>query len=150
MLKLTAIEFIVRTIPEAFVYIFAGYAFSNSKFNIKKYITASIAFAISVYFIRIMPINYGVHTILSIIIQAIILISISKINVIIAVKSSIITTICLFILELLNLLALNFIFKEQVESIMLNPISKTISGLPSLGVFAIIAFCYYRLKNKEK
>lgn len=148
MLRLTAFEFIVRSIPEAFIFIFASYALSNNKLNIKRYIISSVLFAICVYFIRMLPINYGVHSILSIIIQTIILVSISKIDIILAIKSSIITIICLFMIELLNLLALNFIFKEQLELIMSNPISKTIYGLPSLGGFAIVAICYYCLKKK--
>jgi len=151
MLRLTAFEFIVRSIPEAFVYIFACYAVSNNKLNIKRYIISSMLFAICVYFIRMLPINYGVHTILSIITQTIILISISKIDIVLAIKSSIITTIFLFIMELLNLLALNLIFKEQLEAIMLNPILKTIYGLPSLVCFGVVVLCYYyHLRKKEK
>lgn len=150
MLALTAFEFIVRTIPEAFIFIFASYALSNNKLNIKRYIISSILFGICIYVIRRLPINYGVHTILSIIIQTIILASISKIDVILGIKASIITTISLFIIELLNLLALNIILKEQLESIMLNPISKTIYGLPSLGGFATITLFYYYLRKKDK
>lgn len=150
MLRLTAFEFIVRAVPEAFVYIFASYALANNKLNTKRYIISSILLATCTYFIRMLPINYGVHTILYIIMQTIILISISKIDIILAIKSSIITTICLFVVELLNLLILNFVFKEQLESIMSNPISKTIYGLPSLVGFAIVSICYYYLKKKGK
>lgn len=151
MLALTAFEFIVRTIPESLIYIFAGYVLSNTKLNIKRYLISSLLLAVSMFIIRMLPINYGVHTILSIIIQTAILMSISKIDIILAIKSAIITTICLFVVELLNMLALNLIFKEQLEAIMLNKISKTICGLPSLGGFAIIVLCYYyHLRKKDK
>lgn len=150
MLRLTAFEFIVRAIPEAFVYIFASYVVSNNKFDTKKYIFSSMLFAILVYFIRTLPINYGVHTILSIITQTIILISISKIDTILAISASIITTICLFIAELLDLLVLKLIFKEQLESIMSNPISKTMYGLPSLVGFMVIISIYYYLRKRNK
>jgi hypothetical protein len=149
MLRLTAFEFIVRAIPEAFVYIVAAYLFSSTKLNVKRYIISSLLLAASTFIIRMLPINYGVHTILFIIIQTAILIFVGKIDIVLAIKSSIITTICLFILELLNMLALNLIFKEQLDSIMLNPMLKTIYGLPSLIGFAIIAFCYY-FRKKDK
>lgn len=148
MLELTAFEFIVRTIPEAFIFIFSCYLLSSNKINIKRYVISSILLAIGICFIRILPINYGVHTILSIIIQTIILATISKIDAILALKASIITTICLFIIELLNLLGLSYIYKGQLETLMSNPVSKTMYGLPSLGGFAIISFCYYLRKKR--
>lgn len=151
MLALTAFEFIVRTIPEVLIYIFAGYVFSNTKINIKRYLIASLILAVSTFIVRMFPINYGVHTILIISIQIAILICISKIDTILAISSSIITTISLFIFELLNLWGIKIIFKEQLEEIMSNPISKIIYGLPSLGGFAIIVVCYYlRKRDKSK
>ena len=150
MLKLTVFEFIIRTIPEAFIVIFACYIIANNKPNIKKYIISSILFAICVYFIRILPINYGVNTILSIIVQTMILTNINKIDVIQSIKSSLITIICLFSLEMLNLLTLSFIFKDQLKEVMLNPILKIIYGLPSLIVFLILTGCYYVIKEKGK
>ena len=150
MLRLTAFEFLVRTIPESLVYIFAAYVFSNKKLNVNRYLISSLLLAVSTFIIRMFPINYGVHTILFIIIQTVILIIISKIDIILAIKSSIITTIGLFIVELLNMLALNFIFKEELEAIMSNIMLKTIYGLPSLGGFAICVLCYYYLRKKDK
>jgi hypothetical protein len=147
MLRLTAFEFIFRALPEAFLFIFAGFVFSNNKINAKKYIISSILLAICIYFIRMLPINYGVNTILVIIIQTAILTSINKIDVIKSIKSAIVVAICLFILEALNVLMLSIIFKEQFNAIMLNPILKIIYGLPSLIGFIIIISCYYISKK---
>lgn len=147
MLKLTVFEFIFRTLPEAFIFVFASYLFANQKINIKKYIISSIMVAISIFLIRMLPINYGVHTILNIITQTLILNSINKIDIIPAVKSALVTTICLFITELLNMVALNIIYGNQLNEILSNPILKTIYGLPSLGVFLIIVICYYYFKK---
>lgn len=150
MLSVTVFEFLVRLIPEAFVFIFASYVFSNTKLNVKRYISSSLLLGTCVYTVRMLPINYGVHTILNVIIQTVILISISKIDTILAIKSSIVTTICLFIFEVLNILILSLIFKEQLDTIMLNVELKTLYGLPSLGCFAISALCYYyHVKKKD-
>lgn len=151
MLKLTAFEFIFRTLPEAFIFIFASYVLANYKINIKKYILSSILVSISIYLIRMFPINYGVHTILNIIIQTVILFGINKIDIIPAIKSAILTTICLFILEFLNMLLLSFIFKERLNEILLNPNLKVIFGLPSIiTLFIIVLYCYFRKKDKFK
>lgn len=151
MLRLTVFEFIIRSIPEAFVFILASYALSSSKINVKRYIISSSLLAACVYSIRMLPINYGVHTILSIITQILILININKIEIIPAVKSSIITFICLFLIELLNMSILSFVFKGNLEVIMSNAMLKTIYGLPSLICFATIALSYYyHLRKKDK
>jgi hypothetical protein len=147
MLKLSAFEFIFRTLPEAFIFIFASYLFANQKINTKKYILSSIMVAISIFLIRMLPINYGVHTILNIITQTLILNSINKIDIIPAVKSALVTTICLFIIELLNMVALNIIYGNQLNEILSNPMLKTIYGLPSLAAFLIIVICYYYFKK---
>lgn len=150
MLRLTVFEFIVRAIPEAFIYILACYTLSKNKINIKRYIISSILFATCMYFIRILPINYGVHTILNIITITVILITINKIDIIPSIKSSIITFICLFITELVNMLLLSLVFKEHLEVIMENTILKTISGLPSLAMFSIIVLYCCNLRKKGK
>nr|WP_312292105.1 hypothetical protein [Clostridium chromiireducens] len=72
MLQLTVLEFTIRTIPEALVYIFAAYVFSNKKLDVNKYLISSFLLAIGTFLVRMLPINYGVHTILAIIIQMVI------------------------------------------------------------------------------
>ncbi|WP_297421314.1 hypothetical protein [Clostridium sp.] len=151
MLRLTIFEYIVRAIPEAFIFIFAGYILSNNKINIARYIISSLLYATCVYIIRMLPINYGVNTILAIIIQTIILNNINKFDLIQAVKSSILTTICLFILEMLNVIVLNYAFGDKLSEVMLNPILKVVYSLPSLICFAVIIICYhYSKKGKIK
>lgn len=151
MLKLTAIEIVARLIPEALIFIFATYALSKTKIDIKRYIIASCLLTACIFIIRMLPISYGVHTILNIMVQAIIIIYINKIEIIDAIKCTITTAISLFILEGLNMLLLTFIFDDQVENIMGDPFLKTLSGLPSLVAFAIIIVTYYfYLKKKDR
>lgn len=149
MLRLTAIEFILRTIPESFVFILAAYLISSTRINSKRYLVSSIVFAIGTLIIRMLPINYGVHTILAIIVETIILSTINKINVIQAVKSTIITIICLLVLEGINMAVLFFIFKDELESIFSNPILKTLYGLPSLICFLIGILLFYSIKKDK-
>ena len=149
MLRLTAFEFVVRVIPESFVLMLAMYALSNTKLNVNRYIISSLLLATFEYSVRMLPITYGVHTILNVIIMIILICSINKTDIILAIKASLITTICLFILEGLNTLLLYFIFKDRLESIILNTTLKTIYVLPSLICFAIITIIYYS-KKKDK
>lgn len=148
MLRITAFEFIVRTIPETFILIFAMIILSNTKLNVRRYIISSSLLAIGEYFIRMLPINYGVPTILDIFIMIIIMRTINKTDVILAIKASLITTILLFICEGLNIFLLSIIFKDKLESIMLEPMLKTLYGFPSFICFTIITIIYYLRKRK--
>lgn len=150
MLRLTPIEFVVRVIPEAFVLIFAMAVLSNTKLNLKKYIISSLLFGVYVYSVRMLPINYGVHTILDIVIMIIIMSSINKTEIILCIKASLITTIVLFICEGFNMLLLNLIFKDKLEAIISNTTLKTIYGLPSLICFAMITIIYYLRKGNTR
>ncbi|NFO31819.1 hypothetical protein FDB41_16615 [Clostridium botulinum] len=142
MLRLTTFEFLVRIIPEAFVLILGMFTLSNTKFNLKKYIISSLLFGLCEYGIRMLPINYGVHTILDIFIMIVTMFSINKSDVILSIRSSLITTIGLFICEGLNMLLLSAIFKDRLEVIMSNTKLKTIYGLPSLIFFTSITIVY--------
>lgn len=150
MLTLTAFELIVRLIPEAFIFIFATYVFSNTKLDAKRYINSSVLLGICIYFVRKLPIDYGVHTILNIILQTVIVAGISKISIAKAIKSAIVSALCLFILEAFNILILSLIFKEELEAIMLNPTAKIIYGSPSLICFVVIIMICYHVNKRGK
>lgn len=151
MLKLSAFEFLVRSVPEVLIFMFAIYSFSQTRLNVKRYLLASFLMGICVFLIRALPINYGVHTILNIIMLTVIACSINKIDKIKAIRSSIIMTIALFVCEGINVAALSLIYGPELERIFENSSKKTIYGLPSLIAFGIIVMVYYLyLKKKDK
>lgn len=149
MLKVSVFELFARLIPEALIFMFAIYTFSKVRVEKKKYLIASSMLGISVFFVRLLPINYGVHTILNIIMVTVIANSINKINMIKAIKASIIITVLLFIIEAISVIILNSIFREQLQVIFSNPTLKIIFGLPSLIFFEIIVGGYYIYLNKR-
>lgn len=151
MLKLTAFEFFVRLIPEVLILIFASYTFSKTKIDGKKYIISVVLLGICVFTIRMLPINYGVHTILNIIALTIIVSNINRIDTIESIKSSIVTTILLFICEGINVIGLNMTVADKLDNIVTNPILKTIYTLPSLiGLLIIVTVYYNNLKEAKK
>lgn len=149
MLRLTVFEFIVRGIPESFILMLAMYALSNIKLEKRKYIISSLLLAIYVYLGRMLPINYGVHTILDIFVMIILMSTINKADIILSMKASLIATIILYAFEGIDVLIFSFVFKDRLEEIMLNSTLKIICGLPSLACFAVISIIYYIRINKE-
>ncbi len=106
---------------------------------------------IMIFIIRSLPISYGIHTILSIMVLILLSYIINRIDVIRAVKSTIITIILQLICEGTNIFIIQYILKENMNHIFRDPNLKTIYGIPSLIIFAcIIVLRYIRLlKRKE-
>ncbi|MBU3184817.1 hypothetical protein [Clostridium estertheticum] len=151
MLRLTLLDVFLRVLPEGFLIVFAVYAFSKTAINIKKYIISSIIYVFAVYLIRLLPIQYGVHTILNIIVIMVLTININKISIINSIKASIMAMILEFICEGINVFMIQYVFQADVKHVLSNPSLKTLYGIPSLVIFVVIvgAYYYYLIKRKE-
>jgi hypothetical protein len=151
MLEVTPLEFLLRGLPEAFLFIFSAYAFSKKFIDVKKYILSSVLFVIMMYANRFLPIHYGVHTILNLFVFIIITVNINKIDLIKSIRSGIITIVLLFITEGINVLIIQYIFKADIDYVFKQPALKVLYGIPSMLIFALIVIGYYirLLKRKE-
>ena len=143
MLKLSLIEVLLRGIPEGFLIIFAVYAFSKTVINIKRYIITSIISIISIYLIRLLPIQYGVHTILNTMLILLLAVSVNKIDIIKSIQASLMTLLLEFVCEGINMLIIKYIFKVDILYVLSEPSLKVIYSIPSLLIFAAIVCTYY-------
>lgn len=150
MLKLTLLEFFFRGIPEEFLIIFAVYAFSKTTVNIKKYIISSIFLVITIYFIRFLPIQYGVNMILGLITIIVLTVNINKIDIVKAIKASIIAITLECICEAINIFIIQYIFKIDVNYVFKEPTLKIVLGIPSLLIFAFFVTTYYIIMSRRK
>lgn len=147
MLKLTLLEFFLRTIPESFILIMALFILCDVKIKVKPYIISSILYGVCQYFIRILPINYGINTIIGIFVMILIMNQICKAEIILAIKSSLIITIVLFLLEWINMIGLTFLFGDYMKVIFNNSTLKILYGIPSLILLEGLILIYYKTKK---
>lgn len=149
MLKLTWIEFFLRALPEMFILIWGIHIVSRKAFDIPKYIISSIVLSILGFFLRWLPIYFGVHMIINIIF----IISIMVIIKIPLIKSIYGTLLMFFILslsEFLNMIILNLL-NINISMDSLSPVSKCVWGIPSLIFLSLfIINMNYILKIKER
>ena len=150
MLKLPLLELFLRGIPEGFLIIFSVYAFSKTVVNKKRYLISSIIFLVAVYLIRLLPIQFAVHTILGLIMTIVLTVNINKIPIIKSIQACIVATIVESICEGLNIFMIQYIFKVDVNYVFNEPTLKIVFGIPSLLIFACIAIFYYISKFKRK
>jgi hypothetical protein len=151
MLKISWFEFVVRGIPEEFLFVLAVHAFSKTGINLKKYLLSGALLWIMAYLIRLLPIQYGVHTILCLVVLIILANIINKIDIIKSIRAGITTMIIVFIFEGINISFIQFVLKKDLNIIMNNSVTKTLYGLPSLMCFGVLVIIYYirLLKRKE-
>lgn len=149
-LQLSFFEFLCRTIPEALLFILAIYIFSGVKFKVKRFLLSSFILAIITFLVRMLPISYGIHIMLNIIVFFSIQNLIIKINITDSIKYSILTAILMSICEGFNVGFLKIFNVNRIEEIFNNPILKTLYGLPSLIIFLIVLLIYKLIKCNRK
>ncbi|MGH4050772.1 MAG: hypothetical protein ACREVX_05380 [Clostridium sp.] len=150
MLKLTLIEFFFRGLPEGFLFMFGVYVFSKTVINLKRYILSSIILVGAIYLIRLLPIQYGVHTILNIIMLIILTVNINKIGIIKSIQTSLMVMILEFICEGINVFIIQYIFKANIIYLLSEPTLKILYGIPSLLIFTAIVVTYHFYVARKK
>lgn len=149
MLKVTLFETLVRGIPEALTMMLAMYSFANKKLEKKEYLISSLILVLVVYLIRLLPINYGIHTILNIFVLIFLAFNVNKIDLIVSIKAPILILMILFLCEGLNLLFIEKFFNENIDYLFENVFTKTILGIPSTIMFMVIVTYYYLIASKK-
>ncbi|WP_434305785.1 hypothetical protein [Clostridium botulinum] len=149
MLKIGITELLVRTLPECFLLIFIIQAFSNIKVNKNKYVLSSILLSITIYSIRLLPIHYGVHTILNIIAIVLICTFINEITPTKAISYSLMLSIFLALSEALNLFFIYKIFGENIANTLKDPLKKCIYLMPSMIILVIIVLFIFKIKDRR-
>lgn len=140
MLKLSLLEFFLRLIPESFILILSGYAFSCKTINKISFCISGILLGIATYLIRMLPIHFGVHTIILLIIYALLTVFLNKIDIIKAISAGLISATILFICEWINVFVLTNLFKINIDIMFKNAFIKIVYGIPSLLLFGLIIF----------
>ena len=156
MLKLTVVEFLLRSVPEALLFVWASYLLSKTKIEFIRYFSSSIIFAIMVYLIRLLPIDFGIHVILNIFVFLILNIKVNRLKVIKAIPISIGMFIIEAVCESLNMMLLTNILHYDLSFIHKNYIIKLVCFSPSLILFIIISLMlnfiinFFNKTNKNK
>jgi hypothetical protein len=153
MLDFSWFEFIVRGIPEEFLFVLAVHVFSKTKIDLKKYLLSSTLFWIVVCLIRLLPIQFGINTMLNLVALIVLVSLINKIEIIKSIQAGIIVIILGFIAEGVNAAFVQFILKVDMNLLFNDPLLRTlrtIYGLPSLLFFGIFVIAYYLILSRRK
>ncbi|PRR84310.1 hypothetical protein [Clostridium vincentii] len=149
MLQITWIEFFLRVIPEMFIVIWGIHIVARKTFDIPKYIFSCIVLALLAFFIRSLPIYFGVHMIINMILIIGIMVMI-KFSLVKAIYSTLLMFFMLSLSEVLNMVILNLL---NISMDNISPVLKCVYGVPSLiflSLFIIIMNYLLIIKEGKK
>lgn len=144
MLKLTALEFLLRTIPESFLCVLVSYLFANRSIQKKPYVISSLLFAVATYLVRFLPIDFGIHSLISFALFIPICVYVNKIPINKAITSIFSIGILLTFCEWVNVIILVNILKVDIQAVLVKPGLKTLCLMPSLILFALFVLLLHR------
>lgn len=150
MLIEALITFIFRALPEAFIHIFAMYAFTGAKIDKKKYIQSSVLIAIIMVIIRALPISYGIHTILIIMGIIAISIGINQINIIHCISIILLNVVLQFLSEGINVVIIEKVFKMSIADAVADSMNMVIYSIPSLVIWGGVIVIAYKVIRRKK
>lgn len=144
-------ELFLTGIPQGFAFVLLFFTLANIKIEKKLYILSSITYAVLAFLIR--PyVNFGVHSLILLIVMVIIAINWGKVNIISSVICGVISYFIAYACEWLTFFFLEM-SKFNMELLDTNAQIRAMIGfIPLCALFAVALTVYYTkigIKNKE-
>jgi hypothetical protein len=144
------IELAIKGIPEGLLDVLAIYIFTKTPFEKKKFLFVCAPFIIAVYIIRWLPINYGVNTMLNLLVLIILFVAVNKTEISRVIISVIAVTVLLFLSEELNILLLTTVYgTSKTAELLTSTLGKTLYGIPSTIFYGIGIYISYSIIKKR-
>ena len=105
-------EFILLFALQGFSYTIAIYALCKKKFETNRFVFVSVLFSFITYILRLLPISFGIHTVLILIFMFLISVFYLKLAPLSTIKAQLIITIVLLALEFADIFCSDECFSE--------------------------------------
>jgi len=134
------------SLPEAFLIVILGFALFNLEISCKKALTVSLVSALSAYFIRQLPVVFGLHTLMGLVIMVLVTVYLTKMGAW-AVFVSILTGFVIIGVTQSLLLPICFaITGTSSESLIANPLLNIAFFVPIAALAAALFFAVKKYK----
>lgn len=138
-----------RLIPETFLILYSICLLTDSKVDFKKLSVAAIIGGIGVYITRLMPIHFGVHTILLVMFDIFLSVRMIKVEIYKAIAGSLIAVIICFISDIIIIFVYTKVFQFASDIILGQSLLSVMASFPSLIIFYSIVKWIVHLKGKR-
>ncbi len=152
ILKIIVFEYMFGYILQGFIFTLGISAFNRKKIIFRKYTLVSIVLSVFIILVRLLPISFGVHTILNLLFLFMVCVLILKMPIYTTIRSTLLVTVFLLISEMANIgVMIKFLGQSEFNRRMEIPAEKAIMGLPGALTFALLVFLsYVFLANGKK
>lgn len=149
LLKIFAAEYLLGYLLQSAIAVLCIYAFNKKKVRAGTYLWVTVVFAVVMIVFRQLPINFGVHTLFSLLILILVGVYALETNILYTIYAALTVTFSVIVFELITTLAIAMIVgKDQIESVLSDSFTKAAAVIPSNIVFFIIIFILYKQRTK--
>lgn len=149
MLRTSLGYILVRTFPECVIVLLAGCYFLNLRISIKTLLKKTLILGIIQSCIRMLPISFGIHTIIGMALVLFVLVDMSKDTFINCIMSLCKIFMCLILSESIYIKLLVDVLSVPKASLVNNyTVMGAIFSLPSLVIFAALAILVEFISKK--
>lgn len=149
MLSSSLSYIIIRSFPECALLILASYILLGIELNFKEMLKNSVLYLIVLTCIRMLPISFGIHTVLSMFVLGTILYKLKHQDIINTILTISKIFVCLAMSEGIYMLIINNIMGVPTELLTDNTkVSSALLTLPSLLIFIILVVILNRITRK--
>lgn len=145
MESLSFLPFMAVSTPESLVLYYMGTALFGYKPSVKKLIAASFVTSLISYVVRLMPIPFGIHTLIELILMIILFWNAFGMSLALSIITTFLAAFLLGLAEGILLPFLGWIFGLSLKQIISDPIFRLIFGMPHLIVLSLAT--YFTTRN---
>lgn len=150
MLKLPIIALFLRTIPEGILVIFASHVIHGYQLNLKRILLTGGILGVCTYIARLLPVHFGVHTIILLSALIFLLVKMHGFNTSKAITSALLSFIILSISDLILVFMYVNVLKMSTDVLLDMSTKSILLGLPSLFLLLIILVPVHFVRQSRK
>ena len=143
------VELLLRDIPEVLLLLFGLYVFAGQPVERRQYFLSAGVLVITTIITRALPLNNGVYILLNVIVLISLATYLCKIDLLTSIKSSLIVTLILALLEAVNVFLLQLFFHGDLGVVFEDRLYKTGAGPPTGRLLTAVLLGAYGLKKKR-
>ncbi|RNC29843.1 MAG: hypothetical protein AWM53_00061 [Candidatus Dichloromethanomonas elyunquensis] len=148
-MKIPILALIFQGIPEQMAVAALAFVIANIPLVWKRIALIGTIVACSAYVLRLLPITFGIHTVLIMSLLFILLIVIGKGNINSSLIASLISFLSLIIAETISLSLLMPLLNVDLQSLTTDSTARIIIGLPQEVIIILLAFVIFKIKNRK-
>jgi len=139
-MKISLVSLIFQGIPESIALVVLAFFVAKAKVKWPMAILLGGILAVSAFFIRMLPVTFGLHTIVNIVLLLLFVTYFGRVNLISATVAVFLSFFILVFVETVIHYAMYSILNLSFEEISKNQVLMIISGIPQIVLLFLVAF----------